>query len=176
MSSGFDAAREIESLYRRIGTYRSCEELSNAFNRKAKNISKLYRMSEREIARRTESGAKQIPDLTDPIGAQTPVAGSPDKEIDGWCQMSSDLEIVRHEACHFKRSCSSDTEFCEIEYTWPSERIEIQYKNGEPTSWNDSPAGYAFINGSPCVLRHSDNQILCFFDRQPEGKWFYHLP
>jgi predicted secreted Zn-dependent protease len=174
--SGIKAVMEIKSLYRRIGAFKSCEELKKAFHRTAKIISDLYQDRSRAIARRTGYGTRQFPDLREPIGVQTPVADSPDMEMEGWCQTADKIEAVEQTPCHFRRSCAGGTARCTIEFSWASERIRIRYEDGEPKSWNNDPAAYAFMNASPCVQNMSDKVIFCFSERRPDRVWFYHLP
>lgn len=176
MSSGISAATEIKSLYRRIGAFPTCEELENAFHKRADRISNLYRKSAKAIANRLDHGTKLYPKLRAPAGVQTPVAGSPGKELDGWCQISSDLDTVQQQQCRFERTCAEETARCTISYSWDTEEIQVQYEDGEPVSWDDQPAGYAFINGRPCVRRTSDKDIFCFSEQRPDRVWFFHLP
>ena len=175
-SNGALAVREIERLYSRFDVYASCDELEKAFHKRANHISELYRARGRAIQSRTGSGREQFPDLSVLLSVQTPIAGSPDEQIDGWCQMSDDLETVQQGKCRLDRSCDQATAFCTIDYTWRDERIRVLYEDGEPVSWNDGPAGYAFINKTPCVRSTSDSRIFCFFKRELEGRWFNHLP
>ncbi|WP_299472114.1 DUF922 domain-containing protein [uncultured Roseibium sp.] len=175
-SSGLKAAREIERLYTRMRTFETCDELKNAVNKRAHLTSQLYRERGRAIEQRIGYGNKQFPDLTEPVGVQTPVAGSPDKVMQGWCQLSDDLETIQHVECRFERSCEPQSSRCSINYSWSTERIQVQYNEGGPVSWNNTSAEYAFIDSSPCVRRTSDNMILCFFEQEPDQVWIYHLP
>lgn len=175
-SNGLKAAQEIEQLYLRTEIFEDCNELKETVNKRAHHISRLYRASGRAIEQRLGYGSKQFPDLTVRVGVQTPVAGSPDKVMHGWCQLSDDLETIQHVECRFERSCEPQSSRCTINYSWSTERIQVQYNEGGPVSWNNTSAEYAFIDSSPCVRRTSDNMILCFFEQEPDRVWFYHLP
>lgn len=176
VSGGEKAVKEIEQLHRRVEPQKTCNELELNFNRAANRTINLYRKREREIANRVGHGSNQIPDLADPISIQTPVAASPTVEVGGWCELSSDLENVRQEICGMKRTCVEGTANCTIQFEVGDDRILVEYEDGEPLSWNEEPAGYAFINRSSCVQNSLDKTILCFWEQKPEGNWFFHLP
>ena len=176
MSFGMSAAKEIEYLYSRLGTFKSCATLKKAFNKRARHIAKLYENSSKVVAKRVFYGTRQIPDLMTPIGVQVPLPGSSDKEMAGWCEISADLENIEQFECRLKRKCSAETTQCTIDYVWASDGIRIKYDNGAPRLWNDEEAGYAFINASPCVQNLSDKRIFCFFEKRHEYNWYYHLP
>ncbi len=176
MSSGVSSVTEIGQLYTRFPAFKTCEELKDAFHKQATRISQLYRDSAAAIAKRTGNGTRLFPDLNEPAGPETPVPGSPDLELDGWCQISDDRETVETLMCRYDRSCEPDTARCRIDFSWPEERVQVQYFDGGPVRWNDELADFAFINKAPCVRRVSDSRILCFSEAEPKQRWFYHLP
>lgn len=176
MSNGVKAAAEIEKLYTRFPSFKTCKELSTTFHAQGNRISELYRDRRKAVEKRTGNGTRQVPDLSEPAGVETPVPGSPDLELDGWCQISDDMETVQTLMCRYDRSCEPDSERCRIDFSWPEERIQVRYFNGGPVQWNDELADFAFINKTPCVRRVSDDRILCFSEDEPTERWFYHLP
>lgn len=176
MTSGVSAVREIESLPGRFGIYPTCDELADAFHKRANHVSRLYRASAKAIAERLDHGAILFPDLKAPIGLETPLARSPKKTGDGWCQMSTDLETVDQWQCKFARICEDASSRCTIDYSWETGHLKVRYDDGEPVGWNNAPAGYAFMNGRACVQKRSGEEFFCFSEQRPDRIWFYHLP